>query len=38
MELLGSGMVNRHVLTAGGYDPDQWQGFAFGAGSTGWPC
>ncbi len=32
MELLGSGMVNRHVLTAGGYDPDQWQGFAFGVG------
>ena len=32
MELLGSGMVNRHVLSAGGYDPDQWQGFAFGVG------
>ena len=32
MELLGSGMVNRHVLAAGGYDPDQWQGFAFGVG------
>ena len=32
MELLGSGMVNRHVLTAGGYDPDEWQGFAFGVG------
>jgi phenylalanyl-tRNA synthetase alpha chain len=32
MELLGSGMVNRHVLSAGGFDPDQWQGFAFGVG------
>jgi phenylalanyl-tRNA synthetase alpha chain len=32
MELLGSGMVNRRVLAAGGFDPDQWQGFAFGVG------
>ena len=32
MELLGSGMVNRNVLTAGGLDPDEWQGFAFGVG------
>ena len=32
MELLGSGMVNRHVLQAGGLDPDEWQGFAFGVG------
>ena len=32
MELLGSGMVNRHVLKAGGLDPDEWQGFAFGVG------
>ena len=32
MELLGSGMVNRRVLVAGGYDPDKWQGFAFGVG------
>ena len=32
MELLGSGMVNRHVLRAGGLDPDEWQGFAFGVG------
>jgi phenylalanyl-tRNA synthetase alpha chain len=32
MELLGSGMVNRKVITAGGLDPDQWQGFAFGVG------
>ena len=32
MELLGSGMVHRDVMAAGGYDPDEWQGFAFGAG------
>jgi phenylalanyl-tRNA synthetase alpha chain len=32
MELLGSGMVNRHVLSAGRLDPDEWQGFAFGVG------
>ncbi|MEO5587464.1 MAG: phenylalanine--tRNA ligase subunit alpha [Novosphingobium sp.] len=32
MELLGSGMVNRKVLEAGGFDPDAWQGFAFGVG------
>jgi phenylalanyl-tRNA synthetase alpha chain len=32
MEVLGSGMVNRHVIAAGGLDPDQWQGFAFGTG------
>jgi phenylalanyl-tRNA synthetase alpha chain len=32
MELLGSGMVNARVLEAGGYDPDHWQGFAFGVG------
>lgn len=32
MELLGSGMVNAHVLRAGGYDPAEWQGFAFGIG------
>ncbi|HZU62294.1 MAG TPA: phenylalanine--tRNA ligase subunit alpha [Novosphingobium sp.] len=32
MELLGSGMVNAHVLRAGGYDPAEWQGFAFGVG------
>lgn len=32
MELLGSGMVNRRVLEFAGYDPDQWQGFAFGVG------
>jgi phenylalanyl-tRNA synthetase alpha chain len=32
MEVLGSGMVNRHVLAAGGLDPDEWSGFAFGTG------
>ncbi|MBW8783558.1 MAG: phenylalanine--tRNA ligase subunit alpha [Novosphingobium sp.] len=32
MELLGSGMVNPHVLRAGGLDSDEWQGFAFGVG------
>ncbi|MES2441642.1 MAG: phenylalanine--tRNA ligase subunit alpha [Pseudomonadota bacterium] len=32
MEVLGSGMVNRKVIEAGGYDPDAWQGFAFGCG------
>ena len=32
MEVLGSGMVNRRVIAAGGLDPDQWQGFAFGIG------
>ncbi|MEG3181807.1 phenylalanine--tRNA ligase subunit alpha [Sphingomonas sp. LT1P40] len=32
MEVLGSGMVHRGVMKAGGYDPDVWQGFAFGCG------
>lgn len=32
MEVLGSGMVHRKVIAAGGYDPDRWQGFAFGCG------
>ncbi len=32
MEILGSGMVHPAVLRAGGIDPDQWQGFAFGMG------
>lgn len=32
MEVLGSGMVHRKVLEAGGYDPTRWQGFAFGCG------
>ncbi|MCC2601336.1 phenylalanine--tRNA ligase subunit alpha [Sphingopyxis yananensis] len=32
MELLGSGMVNRHVIANCGLDPDEYQGFAFGIG------
>ncbi|EKE44358.1 phenylalanyl-tRNA synthetase, alpha subunit [Oceaniovalibus guishaninsula JLT2003] len=32
LEVLGSGMVHPSVLTAGGIDPDAWQGFAFGMG------
>ena len=32
MEVLGSGMVNRKVIAAGGLNPDEWQGFAFGTG------
>ncbi|MCB1406967.1 MAG: phenylalanine--tRNA ligase subunit alpha, partial [Rhodobacteraceae bacterium] len=32
MEVLGSGMMHPNVLRAGGIDPDQWQGFAFGMG------
>ena len=32
MEVLGSGMVHPKVLQAGGIDPSEWQGFAFGMG------
>jgi phenylalanyl-tRNA synthetase alpha chain len=32
MEILGSGMVHRNVLSACGLDPSDWQGFAFGCG------
>ena len=32
MELCGMGMVHPHVLRAGGLDPDEWTGFAFGLG------
>ena len=32
LEILGSGMVHPKVLEAGGIDPTQWQGFAFGVG------
>ena len=32
MEILGSGMVHPNVLRAGGLDPDEFQGFAFGMG------
>ncbi|MEL6575511.1 MAG: phenylalanine--tRNA ligase subunit alpha [Pseudomonadota bacterium] len=32
LEILGSGMIHPKVLRAGGIDPEQWQGFAFGIG------
>jgi len=32
LEILGSGMVHPKVLQAGGIDPQEWQGFAFGMG------
>ena len=32
MEVLGSGMVHPNVLKNCGINPDEWQGFAFGAG------
>lgn len=32
IEILGAGMVNPHVLEMCGYDPQVWQGFAFGIG------
>jgi len=32
IELGGCGMVDPNVFTAVGYDPEQWQGFAFGFG------
>ncbi len=32
LEVLGSGMVHPKVLEAGGIDPSEWQGFAFGIG------
>ena len=32
LEVLGSGMVHPKVLAAGGINPDEWQGFAFGMG------
>ena len=32
LEVLGSGMVHPKVLEAGGIDPEEWQGFAFGMG------
>jgi phenylalanyl-tRNA synthetase alpha chain len=33
MELCGMGMVHPHVLRAGGLDPEEWTGFAFGLGT-----
>jgi phenylalanyl-tRNA synthetase alpha chain len=32
VELLGCGMIHPSVLSAGGIDPEHWQGFAFGLG------
>ena len=32
MEILGSGMVHPNVIRAGGYDPERYQGYAFGMG------
>ncbi len=32
LEILGSGMVHRNVIRAGGLDPERYQGFAFGMG------
>jgi phenylalanyl-tRNA synthetase alpha chain len=32
LEILGAGMVDPAVMKAVGYDPDRYQGFAFGAG------
>jgi phenylalanyl-tRNA synthetase alpha chain len=32
IEILGAGQVHPNVLVMGGYDPDQYQGFAFGVG------
>jgi phenylalanyl-tRNA synthetase alpha chain len=32
LEIAGCGMVDPNVLRAVGYDPEQWQGFAFGFG------
>ena len=32
LEIAGAGMVDPNVLTAVGYDPERWTGFAFGFG------
>ena len=32
LELIGAGMVHPNVLKAGGINPNNWQGFAFGVG------
>lgn len=34
VEVLPAGMVHPNVLRAGGIDPDEWSGFAFGLGLT----
>ena len=33
LELGGCGMVHPNVLAAGGIDPEEWTGFAFGFGT-----
>jgi phenylalanyl-tRNA synthetase alpha chain len=32
LEVMGAGNVHQHVLKAGGLDPEEWSGFAFGGG------
>jgi phenylalanyl-tRNA synthetase alpha chain len=32
LEILGCGMVHPNVLRNGGYDPEEWSGYAFGMG------
>ena len=32
LEIAGAGMVHPVVLRNGGYDPEEWMGFAFGMG------
>ena len=32
LEVMGCGMVHPNVLRAGGLDPEEWSGFAFGFG------
>ena len=32
LEVMGAGMVNPKVFEAAGYNPEEWQGFAFGVG------
>jgi phenylalanyl-tRNA synthetase alpha chain len=34
VELVGCGLVHPNVLSAGGINPDEWNGFAFGLGLT----
>lgn len=34
VEMVGSGMIHPNVLRAGGIDPHEWTGFAFGVGLT----
>ena len=34
MELLPCGLIHPNVLRAGGLDPEEWQGWAFGLGMS----